>query len=275
MAVSPPTLDLSGHVAVVTGANHGIGAATAVTLATAGAAVLLTYLQLDVIPDPGLPDLYSTRRAADASEVTEVIAGLGGTAVALEADLSDPDTPEQVFDHAESELGQVDILVNNASAWVADSFAGHHSDRLERELRRVSADSFDRVVAVDARGSALMIAEYAERHRRHGLEWGRIIGITSGGPHGFPEEVSYGAAKAALENFTMSAAFELADRGITANVVHPPVTDTGWVTDEVRRHVEQDPGLLHVAEPGEVAEVIVYLCSDRARLITANRIELR
>ena len=56
---------------------------------------------------------------------------------------------------------------------------------------------------------------------------------------GFPNEVSYGAAKAALENYTMAAAFELAPLGITANVVHPPVTDTGWVTDEVRRHVKE------------------------------------
>ena len=56
---------------------------------------------------------------------------------------------------------------------------------------------------------------------------------------GFPNEVSYGAAKAALENYTMAAAFELAPLGITANVVHPPVTDTGWVTDEVRRHVTE------------------------------------
>lgn len=59
---------------------------------------------------------------------------------------------------------------------------------------------------------------------------GRIVGMSSGGPDAFPEEVSYGAAKAALENYTMSAAYELADLGITANIVHPPVTDTGWIT---------------------------------------------
>ena len=92
---------------------------------------------------------------------------------------------------------------------------------------------------------------------------------------GFPEEVSYGAAKAALENYAMAAALELAPFGITSNVVYPPVTDTGWVTDEVRADVERNPALLHVVPPGEVAEVIVYLCSDAAWLITGNVIHLR
>jgi 3-oxoacyl-[acyl-carrier protein] reductase len=63
--------------------------------------------------------------------------------------------------------------------------------------------------------------------------------------------------------------------GVTANIVHPPVTDTGWVTDAVRQAVLDDPQLLHVAQPEEVAEVIAYLASDAARLITANLIRLR
>lgn len=105
--------------------------------------------------------------------------------------------------------------------------------------------------------------------------WGRIIGLTSGGDLGFPEEVSYGAAKAAQSNYTMSAALELADLGITANMVYPPVTDTGWVTEEVRRGVATSPTSFHVASPEEVAEVIAFLASDAARLITGNVITLR
>jgi 3-oxoacyl-[acyl-carrier protein] reductase len=62
---------------------------------------------------------------------------------------------------------------------------------------------------------------------------------------------------------------------VTANVVHPPVTDTGWVTEEVRRHVDERPDLIHIADPEEVAGVIAYLVSDEARLVTANRIHLR
>jgi 3-oxoacyl-[acyl-carrier protein] reductase len=73
----------------------------------------------------------------------------------------------------------------------------------------------------------------------------------------------------------MSAALELAKYGITANMVHPPVTDTGWVTDAVRDFVHSSPTHVHIASPEEVAEVIAYLASETAALITANVITLR
>ena len=73
----------------------------------------------------------------------------------------------------------------------------------------------------------------------------------------------------------MSAAFELAPFGITANMVHPPVTDTGWVTGTIREYVAASPGVIHIATPGEVAEVIAYLTSDATALVTANVITLR
>jgi 3-oxoacyl-[acyl-carrier protein] reductase len=120
-----------------------------------------------------------------------------------------------------------------------------------------------------------MIAEFARRHIARQATWGRIIGLTSGGPLGFPTEVSYGAAKAALENYTMAAAFELAPFGVTANIVYPPVTDTGWVTDAVREYVKTRADLIHIVAADEVAEVIAFLCSDHARLVTANVVHLR
>ena len=120
-----------------------------------------------------------------------------------------------------------------------------------------------------------MISEFARRHIARGATWGRIIGLTSGGDLGFPEEVSYGAAKAAQTNYTMSAALELAQFGITANMVQPPVTDTGWVTDAARDAVAASPSHIHIASPEQVAEVIAYLASDAASLITANVITLR
>ena len=92
---------------------------------------------------------------------------------------------------------------------------------------------------------------------------------------GFPGEVSYGAAKAALENYTMSASIELADDGITANVLYPPVTDTGWITQAVRDFVDTSTEHIHIAEPSEVAEVIGWLCTDAARLVTGNIVRLR
>ena len=268
-------LDLSDRVALVTGANHGIGAATAQLLAARGASVVLSYLRLEDQPGSSTESAAEKNRAKTADHVIETIMSSGRQAIAVEADVTDISTADRLFDTAESSFGPVDILVNNASGWVADSFRADIGDRFDRDLKRVSAETFDQPFAVDTRAAAVLISEFAQRHIRSGLDWGRIVGLTSGGVLGFPGEVSYGAAKAALENYTMSAAVELADRGITANVVHPPVTDTGWVTAEVRQHVTEDPYLIHVAQPEDVADVICYLVSDQARLITGNVIHLR
>jgi len=265
----------AGHTAIVTGANHGIGAATAEALARRGCAVLCTFLRVDDPDDPGTPRAYRDRRAQDSTAVVARIRDDGGRAVSVEADLSDPGTPALLFDTAEAQFGPVDILVNNATGWLADTFAASAADRLGRSLQPVTAATWTRQFTVDGMGAALMISEFARRHIARRADWGRIIGLTSGGDIGFPEEVSYGAAKAAQENYTMSAAIELAAFGITANMVHPPVTDTGWVTDAVREHVAASPGLIHIATPAQVAEVIAYLASDAAALITANVITLR
>ena len=265
--------DLEGHVAVITGGNHGIGAASASALADCGANVLVSYLRLHDSAD--FPEPYRTNRSRDADEVVVSIRARGGRAVSMEADLRDETAPGQLFDFAERELGPVDILINNATGWVADTFGAPANHGTGVKTARLSAYTHDQQFAVDARGGALLIAEFARRHIDRHAAWGRIIGLTSGGQLGFPGEVSYGAAKAALENYTMAAAFELASFGITANMVYPPVTDTGWITPQVRASVEQRADLLHIVEPEDVAEVIVYLCSDYARLITANIVHLR
>ena len=265
----------TAHTAIVTGANHGIGAATARALARGGYAVLCTYLRLDDPEDPGTPQAYRDYRARDAAAVTEGITADGGRAVAVEADLSDPSAPALLFDAAEERLGPVDVLVNNATGWLADTFTAAGTDRAGRSLQPVTAQSWTRQFSVDAMGAALMIAEFARRHIARGGTWGRVIGLTSGGGLGFPEEVSYGAAKAAQVNYTMSAAAELAPYGVTANVVHPPVTDTGWVTDAVRDEVAASTELIHVASPEQVAGVIAWLASDAAALVTGNVVTLR
>jgi 3-oxoacyl-[acyl-carrier protein] reductase len=267
------TAEPRSHVALVTGANHGIGAATAAALASQGASVLLTYLRVQAADD--MPEAYRHARMSDGHQTAETLRGRSGQVIAVEADLTDPDTPARLFDVAERNFGPVDILINNASGWLADTFSDSETDLGGYRTERMSASTFDRQFAVDARGAALLISEFARRHIARDRTWGRIVSVSSGGPAGFPGEVSYGAAKAALENYTMSAALELASVGVTANVVRPPVTDTGWITDKVRSYMESRPDLIHIATPAEVARAIVYLASEDARLITGNVIQLR
>lgn len=268
-------MSVDQHVAIVTGANHGIGAATAAALAGRGVAVLCAYWQVEDPPDPGVPEAYRRNRRRDGEATAEAIRGRGGRAVAVAEDLTDPAAPARLFDLAEKALGPVDILINNATGWVQDTFGQHSVDPHGRAMQPVTAATWTQQFTVDAMAPALLIAEFARRHAARGAGWGRIVGLTSGGELGFPTEVSYGAAKAAQTNYTMSAAVELAGLGITANVVHPPVTDTGWVTEGVRSFVAGSNTHVHVAEPAEVAEVIAYLASDAAALITGNVLTLR
>ncbi len=268
-------MEPGGHTAIVTGANHGIGAAVAAALAARGCAVLCTFLRVDDPPAPGLPPAYRDNRASGGHAVADRIRARGGRALAMEANLADPLTAAVLFDAAEEHLGPVDILVNNASGWVADTFQPAYTDGFGRPVQPVNPGTWLQQFSVDAMAAGLLIAEFARRHIARGATWGRIIGLTSGGDIGFPGEVSYGAAKAAQDSYTMSAAIELADHGVTANMVHPPVTDTGWVNDAVRKLVADSPAMIHIASPDEVAEVIAYLASDAAALITANVITLR
>jgi 3-oxoacyl-[acyl-carrier protein] reductase len=276
MSFPPHSLaGLEGRVAIVTGGNHGIGAATSRLLASQGTAVVVAYLRLGA--EFGTHPAADERRR-DADDVVSTIWGAGGSAVAIEADLREESAYIEIFNAAEEQFGPVEILVNNASAWSwggSDTFKSTSEDRLGRPLRRVSPSSVDQVLGVDTKAAALLISEFARRHAERQASWGRIIGLTSGGPGGFPEEVSYGAAKAALENYTMSASRELGDLGITADIVYPPVTDTGWVTDQVRVAVEASSEHFHVADPEDVAEVIAFLASDHGRMITGSIVHMR
>jgi 3-oxoacyl-[acyl-carrier protein] reductase len=262
-----------GTVAIVTGANHGIGAATAIALAERGADVAVSYLR---VGDPTRTDAYNSARTATGSSTVEAIEILGRRAIAIDADLTDPTTPRDLFDQTEAALGPVSVLVHNASGWRKDSFApAGAADAVGRLCAPVDVESIDSQLYVDARAGALLMAEFITRHRAREARWGRIVTLTSGDGREFPGEVSYGAAKAALISYTLSASAEMAGDGVTANVVYPPVTDTGWITDEVRAFVADDVDHHHIAEPSEVAEVIAWLCVDAGRIVTGNIIRLR
>ncbi|MBC7723343.1 MAG: SDR family oxidoreductase [Burkholderiaceae bacterium] len=262
------------HVALVTGANHGIGAAIAERLAADGIAVVISFLAIDEPDDPGIPGTLAENHRRDASAVLSRITAEGGRAIAVSGDLADAAIIPALFHAAEKAFGPVDVLVNNATASLRDSFRAGETDWMGRLLSPVTADTFDRQFGVDARAGALLIAEFAGRLQARGGDWGRIVSLTSGGERGFPQEVSYGAAKAAIVNYTQSASLELSRFNVTANALHPPVTDTGWVTDAVRTAVAGNDAFFDVAEPHEVADVVAFLVSPAGRRVTGNVIRM-
>src|ERR1700704_1029916 len=108
------------------------------------ARVLITYLRIEDEVDPDIPEAYRRRRSANADDVLAKIRAAGGQAISVEADLADGPTAMRLFDLAEAELGPVDILVNNASSWLADTFTAEARDHFGLGLLRVSLETFEK-----------------------------------------------------------------------------------------------------------------------------------
>lgn len=258
---------LQGRVAIVTGANHGIGAETARALAAAGCAVFITYLRIRSIDAPG-----ATQRMQDATDVINEIRSAGGRAESSEADLALPANVPTLFDRAEAAFGRVDIVVNNAAVSEHDTFDPRPDARdwAGRRTQLLTADSHDRHFAVNTRAVALMMAEHAKRHLARGGNWGRIINVSTDASPSFPGEISYGASKYAMESYSRAAAWELGRFGITVNIVSPGPTDTGWITPEMVQGMERTTPLGRVGMPKDIADVIVFLASEQAGWITGQ-----
>jgi 3-oxoacyl-[acyl-carrier protein] reductase len=190
-------------------------------------------------------------------------------------DLADPGAVSELFDRVEATFGGVDVLVNNAAVGGApkDTFvpiADQALDAFGRSLYTVTAQSHDRHFAVNSRAVALMMSEYARRHVARGATWGRIVNISTDGAYCFPNEVSYGASKAALEAYSRSAAVELGKYGITVNIVSPGPIQTGWIRPDLEPIIAAGCPLGRIGRPEDVADVIVFLASEQARWLTGQ-----
>jgi 3-oxoacyl-[acyl-carrier protein] reductase len=172
-----------------------------------------------------------------------------------DADLGDPAAVPRLFDLAETQLGGVDALV------------AAHARSLTGGLLEVTAAEFDAHVAVNARATLLLIAEFARR-RRAGPGTGRVVTFVSGPP--LRGEIAYAASKGAVEWLTLSAAAELAERGISVNAIDPGPTDTGWMSAQIAETVRRRSPLGRAGTPRDAAELAAFLCSDRGGWITGQ-----
>jgi 3-oxoacyl-[acyl-carrier protein] reductase len=279
---------LKSKVVLVTGANHGIGAATAVAFAREGADVFLTYLRVserawaehrnekpETAERPG-PAFYSKILARDAGAVVRSIRSLGARCEPWEADLADPDNILRLMDRAENAFGKVDILVNNADHDRPDSFLPVNGLPVsglfggEYPLQRLSARSLDEHFAINCRAVALLMAEFSKRHIARRSDWGRIINISTDGASGHAWNVSYGASKYAGESYSKAAAHELGPYGITVNVIAPGAVQTGWLTPDAASALAKTYPLRRLGTPEDIASAVIFLASRQADWITGQ-----
>jgi NAD(P)-dependent dehydrogenase (short-subunit alcohol dehydrogenase family) len=239
--------DLSGRVAIVTGAARGIGAATARELARGGAAVALT----DVLDDEG---------RAVAAELTRS----GSRAAYHHLDVSDEAGWQSVADEVEAAFGPIDVLVNNAGI-------GTLAD-VETETR----EDWDRLISINQTGVWLGMKVVGSRMREHGR--GSIVNLSSifGAVGGFGASIAYHAAKGAVRLMTKSAALHWATAGVRVNSVHPGFVETPMI--EAMKGTPMEDAILamtpmgRLARADEIASVVRFLASDGASYMTGSEV---
>jgi 3-oxoacyl-[acyl-carrier protein] reductase len=225
-------------------------------LAARGADIFFTHWQafdndMSWGADPDGPDALKAE-----------IEALGVRCAHLEADLSQPEIPEQILDAVEAQLGPVTILVNNAAYSV------------DADYETLTAGLLDAHFMVNMRGAFMLTIGFVKRFR--GTSGGRIINLTSGQSVGaMPDNLAYAASKGAVEAFTTSLAAGIMKLGITVNAVDPGGTDTGWMSDELRAHILATSPHGRIGQPEDAARLIAFLASDDAAWITGQVIHSR
>jgi 3-oxoacyl-[acyl-carrier protein] reductase len=258
-------LKLTGKVVLITGANYGIGQATAQAFAAQGARVLIHFLDAAPVEqyENGYRPLHVVKGKAAAQVLVRRIQEQGGQAFAIPADLADPAAVPALFDQAERACGPVDVLVNNAV---------HCED--PDTIYATSTASLERYFAVNTRAVVMLIHEFVRRFQARRASYGRIINLSTDAAQCFAGQIIYGATKAMIEALTRSIACEAGPLGITVNTIAPGPIQTGWMTPEQVERLSHEIPLGRVGEPAEIADAIVFLASDQARWLTGQVIKV-
>jgi 3-oxoacyl-[acyl-carrier protein] reductase len=240
--------DLSGKVAVVTGASKGIGAAVAKSFAAAGAAVVVNYA--------------SSKAGAD--KVVADIAAAGGKAIAVQGDMAKSADVKRLFAESTKAFGKLDILVNNAGVY---AFA---------PLEDINEQEFNRQFNTNVLGPILATQE-ALKH--FGNSGGSVINVSSlASTLSMPASTVYSATKSALDSVTRVLSNELAGRKIRVNTIAPGGVETegthtaGIIGSDMEKQMVAGTPLGRLGQPDDIARVALFLASDESGWVTGERI---
>ena len=237
-------IDLSGRTALVTGGGQGLGAATAEALAGAGAGVVINY--------------FNDAEGVNRQRAEQTAAAIGASAAVMEADVRSPSALTAMFNAIAARFGGIDIVVNNAAIL------------RDRSAKKMSQEEWQSVIDTNLTGVFNVSRLAADRL----ADGGRIVNLTSiAAFEGFFGQANYAAAKAGVAGMTRVLARELARRRITVNAVAPGVvlTEMGRsIPEGARAEMLKSIPLGRFGEPGEIAGVILFLCSDLASYVTGQ-----
>jgi 3-oxoacyl-[acyl-carrier protein] reductase len=258
-------IDLSGRVAFVTGGSRGLGRADALTLARAGADVVIADILVESDDSADAERYGPLAQAARAQGLVKTeatadeIRGLGRRALALKCDVTDSEQIESAVQRTVDELGSVDILVNNAGTL-------DHVGQIENQVPEL----WERDLRVNLTG-AFNCSRAVWPHMK-AREWGRIVNMASvAGTLGGFGQASYSTTKAGLLGLTKSLALEGARHGITVNAIVPGIIGTEafhFGNPEMNERMVKRTAMRRAGDPQDIANAIAFLSSDLASYIT-------
>lgn len=241
--------DLSGQIALITGATKGIGKASSLALAQAGAKIILAARGFD-----------------DAKALIQALEAQDALAKCVQMDVSNIAESQACIDALTDEFGPIDILVNNAGGGIADMAID------------IKPDDFDQVINLNVK-SALFLSQTVAKHLIAAKKPGKIINVSSqAGLVALPTETSYCLAKAALTHMTKCLAVEWGEHGILVNAVCPTFIETPGTQnalsdpDFYQDTINRIAALKRIGKPEEVAAAIRFLASADASLITGHNL---